>query len=278
MKGLISGIKRMEIHDGDGMRTTVFLKGCPLKCIWCHNPESIGFQPQVAYFKEKCIHCGLCKEQRTAETAELCPVEAQSYFGKEYDVETLADVLQQDKPFFETSGGGVTMSGGECLAQPEFAVALAKELKSRGISVYVDTCGFVKRETYERIIPYVDKFLYDVKAIDPAVHKRCTGQENGIILENLKYLSDQGCSIEIRYPLVKGYNDGEAEKIGAFLKDLNITKIKVLQYHHYAGSRYDALGMENTLPDTETTMEDMDKAVKILKGYGLNAVNGAKDD
>lgn len=278
MKGLISGIKRMEIHDGDGMRTTVFLKGCPLKCIWCHNPESIGFQPQVAYFKEKCVHCGLCKDKRTAETAEMCPVEAQSYFGKEYDVETLADVLQQDKPFFETSGGGVTMSGGECLAQPEFAVALAKELKSRGISVYVDTCGFVKRETYERIIPYVDKFLYDVKAIDPAVHKRCTGQENGIILENLKYLSRQGCSIEIRYPLVKGYNDGEAEKIGAFLKDLNITKVKVLQYHHYAGSRYDALGMENTLPDTETTMEDMEKAVKILKGYGLNAVNGAKDD
>ena len=278
MKGLISGIKRMEIHDGDGMRTTVFLKGCPLKCIWCHNPESIGFQPQVAYFKEKCVHCGLCKEQRTAETAEMCPVEAQSYFGKEYDVETLADVLQQDKPFFETSGGGVTMSGGECLAQPEFAVALAKELKSRGISVYVDTCGFVKRETYERIIPYVDKFLYDVKAIDPAVHKRCTGQENGIILENLKYLSRQGCSIEIRYPLVKGYNDGEAEKIGAFLKDLNITKVKVLQYHHYAGSRYDALGMENTLPDTETTMEDMDRTVEILKGYGLNAVNGAKDD
>jgi len=278
MKGLISGIKRMEIHDGDGMRTTVFLKGCPLKCIWCHNPESIGFQPQVAYFKEKCIHCGLCKDKRTAETAEMCPVEAQSYFGKEYDVKTLADVLQQDKPFFETSGGGVTMSGGECLAQPGFAVALAKELKSRGISVYVDTCGFVKRETYERIIPYEDKFLYDVKAIDPAVHKRCTGQENGIILKNLKYLSDQGCSIEIRYPLVKGYNDGEAEKIGAFLKDLNITKIKVLQYHHYAGSRYDALGMENTLPDTETTMEDMDKAVKILKSYGLNAVNGAKDD
>lgn len=278
MKGLISGIKRMEIHDGDGMRTTVFLKGCPLKCIWCHNPESIGFQPQVAYFEEKCVHCGLCKDQRTAETAEMCPVEAQSYFGKEYDVEALADILQQDKPFFETSGGGVTMSGGECLAQPEFAVALAKELKSRGISVYIDTCGFVKRETFERIIPYVDKFLYDVKAIDSAVHKRCTGQENGIILENLKYLSERGCSIEIRYPLVKGYNDGEAEKIGAFLKDLNIIKIKVLQYHHYAGSRYEALGMENTLPDTETTMEDMDKAVEILKSYGLNAVNGAKDD
>ena len=119
------------------------------------------------------------------------------------------------------------------------------------------------------ILNHMDKISENKMGIVP---------ENGIILENLQYLSDQGCSIEIRYPLVKGYNDGEAEKIGAFLKDLNITKIKVLQYHHYAGSRYDALGMENTLPDTETTMEDMEKAVEILKSYGLNAVNGAKDD
>ena len=278
MTGLISGIKRMEIHDGDGLRTTVFLKGCPLKCIWCHNPESIAFQPQVAYFRDKCVHCGLCKNQRTEQTAELCPVEAQSFFGKEYEVSALADILEQDRPFFETSGGGVTLSGGECLAQPDFAVELAKTLKERGISVYIDTCGCVKQETFDRIMPYADKFLYDVKAIDSEVHKACTGRDNAMILENLQYLSAKGCRIEIRYPLVKGYNDGEAEKIGAFLQNLNIEKIKVLQYHHYAGSRYDALNMENTLPQTETTMEDMEKAVEILKKYGLNAVNGAKND
>lgn len=279
MKGMISGIKRMESHDGDGLRTTVFFKGCPLKCIWCHNPESISFEKQVAFYGHKCIQCGICKGEHNAVTAQNCPADALVMYGMEYEVTELVDVLMQDKAFFKNSTGGVTLSGGECLAQPDFAVALAKEIKQKGVSVYVDTCGFVKREILESIIPFTDKFLYDIKAIDPTVHKKCTGKDNELILENLKFLSLSGCSIEIRYPLVKGYNDGECEKIGEFLCTLNgIDRVKILQYHQFSASRYQALGMTNTLPGTETTYEDIDKAVTILKCYGFNAVNGMTEN
>ena len=278
MKGFISGIKRMEIHDGDGLRTTVFFKGCPLKCLWCHNPESISFKPQYARFKEKCIGCGTCGGALNGTTEENCPVSAIVGYGTEYESGELVDLLMKDADYFKSSGGGVTLSGGECLAQPEFAVDVAKRLYERGISVYVDTCGYVKRETLERIIPYTDVFLYDLKAIDPTVHKSLTGRENELILSNLRYLSENGCNIEIRYPLVMRYNDGECEKIGKVLRGLKgIRKVKVLQYHCFAASRYDALGMENTLPDTVTHIEDVDWAVDILKKYGLNAVNGVKD-
>lgn len=300
MKGLISGIKRMEIHDGDGLRTTVFFKGCSLKCVWCHNPESIGYGVQVANITKKCIGCGMCEKAcgfeavsrkenhfaidfekctQCALCADACPSEAIFTYGKEYDVETLVNILLQDAEFFANGNGGVTLSGGECLTQPEFAISLARALFERGISVYVDSCGFVKREILERIIPYTDVFLYDIKAIDKDVHKMCTGQTNELILSNLEYLCTSGCKVEIRYPLVVGYNDGECEKIGEFLKDKKgIRKIKVLQYHSYAASRYESLGMENTLPNTETKYEDVQKAVDTLKNFGLCAVNGIDGD
>lgn len=279
MKGMISGIKRMEIHDGDGLRSTVFFKGCPLKCVWCHNPESIGFAPQTARFAEKCMGCGACGGQNTAEAAENCPTGALAHYGKDYEAADLAELLAADKPFFERSGGGVTLSGGECLAQPEFAAELARLLRARGISVYIDTCGFVSRQALERIIPYADVFLYDIKAIDPRVHKACTGQDNRLILDNLRYLSERGCAIEIRYPLVVGWNDDQSEKIGAFLQELKgIRKIKVLQYHDLAASRYEALGMENTLPKTRTEPADVQRAVERLRRYGLNAVDGTQED
>ena len=163
--------------------------------------------------------------------------------------------------------------------QGDFAVEVARLLKERGISVFVDTCGYVKREILERIVPYTDRFLYDIKAIDPAVHRRCTGRENGLILENLAFLSERGCDVEIRYPLVKDYNDGECDKIGAFLQGMKgISKIKVLQYHSFAASRYEALGMENTLPRVVTTPQDVAQAVEILHSYGLPAVNGISED
>lgn len=294
MKALISGIKRMEIHDGDGLRTTVFLKGCPLKCIWCHNPEGIGFHKQVAHFSQKCVRCGgcsySCPESAITMTPDgpridrskcvgcfacrdACPTEAMYGYGDEWDADDLERYLLQDEPFWKHSEGGVTFSGGECLMHPEFVTELSRRLHSRGISVDIDTCGFVRQEILEGIMPYVDTFLYDVKAVDPEVHARCTGHTNEQILKNLKFLSDSGCRIEIRYPLVMGYNDDQCDKIGALLQNMRgIVKIKVLKYHHFAGSRYEALGMENTLPVTETTTEDVQNAVDILKSYGLNAV------
>lgn len=275
MNGLISGIKRMEIHDGDGIRTTIFFKGCPLRCIWCHNPESISFERKIAFYENKCTRCGICKEIRSEATAELCPNDAIVVYGKEYDVDALVDEVMQDEPFFKTSGGGVTFSGGECLAQPEFAIELAKKFCEKGISVFVDTCGYVRQDVFKKIISYVDKFLYDIKAIDSETHKKCTGKDNKIILENLQFLSENNCNIEIRYPLVKGYNDKECEKIADFLKGLQgVEKVKVLQYHNFSASRYEALKMENTLPNTMTSYSDVETAVNLLKKYGLNAING----
>lgn len=294
MEGIISGIKRMEIHDGDGIRTTVFFKGCSMKCIWCHNPESIGYEPEIAWFRAKCIGCGNCagvcpegaismadgvpsidrtKCVRCMACADHCPVGAIEGFGRPMSLDELEKLLLQDELFYRNSGGGVTFSGGECLMQPEFVTEMAKRLHEKGISVDVDTAGHVKKEILEGILPYVDTFLYDVKAIDPAVHERCTGSDNRLILENLKFLSDAGAKIEIRYPLIKGYNDGECGAIGAFLSGLSGVKgIKVLKYHRFAGSRYEALGMENTLPDTVTTDEDMEKARQTLKACGVAVI------
>ncbi|MBP5289355.1 MAG: glycyl-radical enzyme activating protein [Clostridia bacterium] len=279
MKGLVSGIKRMEIHDGDGLRTTVFFKGCPLKCVWCHNPESISFEKQIAYFREKCRHCGACREKRDENAAARCPVNALTVYGREYEPEELVNEVTQDEPFFRAGGGGVTLSGGECLAQPDFAVEVARLLHEKDVSVYVDTCGFVPRRTLERILPFTDRFLYDIKAVDPAVHKACTGQDNALILDNLRFLSDAGADIEIRVPLVVGFNEKEIPAIGALLKDMpGITKVKVLRYHNLAASRYEALEMENTLPPSDTAAEDVERAVFALADCGLNAVNGTMAD
>lgn len=278
MKGMISGIKRMEVHDGDGLRTTVFFKGCPLRCLWCHNPESLAFETQIAHFKHKCISCGACGGARDTSAAAACPVGALWQYGEEYTVSDLVNLICRDEPFFK-NGGGVTLSGGECLAQPQFAIALAKAFHERGISVFIDTCGYVKREILEEIIPYTHKFLYDVKAIDSDVHKKCTGKDNALILENLRFLCNRGCEIEIRYPLVKGFNDGECEKIAKMLSKMNgITRIKVLRYHSFSASRYEALNMQNTLPTVETTEDDVDAAVSTLRFYGLEAINGLNEN
>lgn len=199
-----------------------------------------------------------CFNERNEKASEGCPTGATEVYGREYEAEELFEILLQDEPYFKNSGGGITLSGGECHGQPDFCIAVARLLCERGISVYVDTCGYAKRETFEKIIPYTDKFLYDMKAIDGAVHERCTSRQNGSILDNLRFLCAEGCKIEIRYPLVVGYNDTECENAAKFLSGLQrITKVKVLQYHSFAASRYEALGMVNTLPDTKTTADDV---------------------
>ena len=283
----------MAVHDGDGIRTTVFFKGCPLKCVWCHNPEGISFNTQLAFYKEKCISCTACAKAcrygaikmgekhpiidnslctGCGDCSEKCPADAIKLYGEDWTVEALAEELLRDKPFFDSSGGGVTLSGGESLAQPEFAIALAKNLFLKGVSVDIDTCGLASRDTLEKIAPYVDTFLYDIKAINRDVHIRCTANDNAVIIENLKYLCESGQKIEVRYPYVKGYNSDECEAIGRFLSTLSgISGVKVLKYHSFADSKYEALGMEDTLPDVTVTDDDISEAVNILKSFGLNA-------
>lgn len=286
MKATIFEIKRFAVHDGDGIRTTVFFKGCPLKCVWCHNPEGISSRPMLAYYAHKCIGCGECANVCLQNAhimgedghifkrescigcgacEDACLGESLTLYGKEMTEEKLLPALLEDKEFYESSGGGVTLSGGECLLHADFCAALLRALKENGVRTAVDTCGFVSREAFDKVIPYTDVFLYDIKAIDPAVHKRCTGVENGRILDNLRYLDSLGKKIEIRIPYVPGYNDGEIGKIADFVKTLSsVTGVRVLKYHNYARSKYEALGMENTLPEALPTDAQMAAAEALF--------------
>lgn len=285
MKAVISDLKHFAVHDGDGIRTTVFLKGCSLKCVWCHNPEGIGFKPQIAYHENKCIGCMECaavcptgahgtgdlhefdreKCIGCGACEEACLGGALKFYGRSVTVEELLPSLQEDKAFYDNSGGGVTLSGGECLMQADFCAELLRALKEKGIHTAVDTCGFVSRESLDKVIPYTDIFLYDLKAFDEDCHIRCTGQSNRVILENIRYLDSLGKKCEIRIPFVPGFNDDQMEKLAAFVRELhNVTKVKVLAYHNYAGSKYGALGMENTLPLTLPTKEQVEAAQALF--------------
>lgn len=297
MMGKIFAIKRFAVHDGDGIRTTVFFKGCPLRCVWCHNPESLSFSPQLAFYAHKCVGCGECMpcprdaiavvdgktETRRdlcvscGQCADQCAFSAREIFGKEIDALDLAEKLCEDKAFFESSGGGVTLSGGECLSQPDFALELLKLLKERGIHTAVDTCGYAPWSVFEKIMPYVDTFLYDIKAIDPEVHKRCTGRENGIILTNFERLCDNGCEVEVRIPYVVGFNDGEIDKIGRFLRGKAVKKVTVLQYHDLARSKYAAVALRDTMPENLTDGDRLSRAVKLLIALGIPAISGNDD-
>ncbi len=243
MTARICDIKKMAIHDGPGIRTTIFFKGCSLKCVWCHNPESIDPWPQTAFYAHKCIGCGKCQQE--GFSTEDCIGKARVFYGREVTVDEMLAVALEDRDFYVASGGGVTLSGGECLLQADFCAELLRRLKEEGIHTAVDTCGFVSRESIDKVLPYTDLFLYDIKAMDEDVHIRCTGQSNGRILDNFQYLKSQGKAIEVRYPFVPDYNDDQVRKIADFVGD---TPTRILAYHNYAGSKYEALGMENTLP------------------------------
>ena len=264
MKAKIFEIKRFAVHDGDGIRTTVFFKGCPLRCVWCHNPEGLSFDDEEAFYEHKCIGCGECKKK--GFTSEYCLGEARVEYGKEIALDDLAKKLIEDREFYEASGGGVTLSGGECLMQSDFCRELLMRMKSEGIHTAVDTCGFVPRSALDKVMPYTDMFLYDLKAYDEDVHIKCTGQSNKTILENLEYLDRNGKNIEIRIPYVPGYNDGQIEKIALFLSKLkHITAIRLLPYHNYASSKYAALNMKNTLPSKLPTDEELKAAKDLMK-------------
>ncbi|MBQ8350721.1 MAG: glycyl-radical enzyme activating protein [Clostridia bacterium] len=284
-------IKRFAVHDGDGIRTTVFFKGCPLRCRWCHNPEGIGREAQLAFYAHKCISCGECLPAcengahgmqegmhvfdrgacvACGACADHCLGNALTFFGKTVTISELMPLLLEDTDFYHTSGGGVTLSGGECLIQADFCAALLRELKHEGIHTAVDTCGFVSRTALNKVIPYTDIFLYDLKAYDEDVHIACTGQSNKIILENLTYLDACGKQIEIRIPYVPGYNADQMEKMATFLASLQqISRVRVLPYHNYAGSKYEALGMQSTLPADLPTDEEIRAAEECLRAHGL---------
>lgn len=265
MKGLLFQIQRFSTHDGPGIRTTVFFKGCNLRCAWCHNPESYLGEKQMRYQPGKCVECHRCERVcpkgvyvekkrrinaekciRCGACVEECLYGALDLVGQEYGVEELVQILLRDKPYYDNSGGGVTLSGGEVLMQSSFAGELAKRLKEEGIHVAVDTAGNVPFSCLENVIPYTDLFLYDIKMMDRDLHKKYTGVSNDLILENAKKLLDLGVNMEIRVPVIQGINDTEENmrKMLAWIQGYgNVTGIRLLPYHDLGMDKAESMGI-----------------------------------
>ena len=251
---IIFDIERNSYVDGPGIRTTVFFKGCNLRCAWCHNPESHKSAPQMMLHANKCTGCGKCKEvcPHGCETCELCgicaiycPHGAREISGKEATVEQVWDEIRKDRLFYEATGGGVTFSGGECMLQIEFLEAILTKCKENGIHTAVDTAGHVPFDRFERILPYTDLFLYDVKCLDRDKHKQYTGVDNDLILENLRRLLQGNTPVWIRIPVIPTVNDTEEEMraIKDFLDSCGTPeRIELLPYHAMGEHKYEALG------------------------------------
>jgi len=250
----IFDIQRGSLVDGPGIRTTVFFKGCNLRCAWCHNPESQSSQPQMMFYEDMCIGCGKCKEVCQHETCILCDrcelfclKGARKVCGREYRVDEVVAEVLKDTCYYANSGGGVTCSGGECMLQIDFLLEVLKQCKTHGIHTAVDTAGAVAWESFERIMPYTDLFLYDIKCLDQEKHKQYVGTGNDLILKNLRKLLESGARVWIRIPVIAGVNDDVEEmvKIKAFLKECKeVEKIELLPYHALGEHKYRALEME----------------------------------
>lgn len=252
----IFDIERASYVDGPGIRTTVFFKGCNLRCAWCHNPESQSSAPQMMLYKNKCTDCGRCKDKcpygldecRLCGKCSLyCPHDAREICGSAYTADEVFKEIVKDVSLYGDSGGGVTFSGGECMLQINFLKEILKKCKENGIHTAVDTAGHLPFERFERILPYTDLFLYDVKCYDSEKHKSYTGVGNELILDNLKRLLRSSASVWVRIPVISGVNDTDEEitAISKFLKENgNPEKIELLPYHAMGEHKYSALGRD----------------------------------
>ena len=274
MTGNILNVQRFCTHDGPGIRTTVFLKGCPLHCAWCHNPESQARQAEILYNEERCANCLRCVtacpggRHRVAEGKHIFDREgcvacgkcmsplcgALELFGKPATAEEILEEVLRDKPFYDNSGGGLTLSGGEPLYQPEFCLDLLQKAKANGLHVCVETCGLTTPEMLEKVAPLVDIFLFDYKETDPERHKAYTGVDNALILQNLRRLNALGKQIVLRCPIIPTLND-RAEHfaaIGKLAEELaGVTEVCVEPYHAYGSSKYNRLGKAYALPQVK---------------------------
>ena len=283
-KALIFSIQKYNMYDGPGVRTMVFFKGCPLRCKWCSNPEGQLRKFQVMYKKDLCIHCGACVSVCPAgvhamvnnqhsfvkgsecigcrKCEEVCPKKVLRIAGEQKSISELLRVVEEDKTFYDVSGGGLTMGGGEALMQPEAATSLAMACKQKGISTAVETCGYAKPEVIARISEFIDYFLYDVKHMDSAKHHELTGVHNELILQNLQWLLENKHNVKIRLPLLKGYNDGEDElkKLIQFLlpykDDKNFQGVDVLPYHKMGINKFNQLDWDYAIKDEPALTED----------------------
>lgn len=291
--GMIFDIKKYSINDGPGIRTTVFLKGCPLDCWWCHNPESKSNKPELMYRANRCTLCAECVDDcplgaislnGKANTnrnvcdscglcADVCYNGARELLGREMTVADIMKEIERDVPFFDQSKGGVTFSGGEPLLQRKFLAEVLKACRAHDIHTVVDTSGFASWETFESIREDVNLFLYDLKSMDDEQHKKYTGVSNKLVLENLRRLDDVGTHCVVRIPLIPGVNDNQENLVesGKFLASLrNVQSVDLMGYHDIAQGKYESLGMEYRLPETKAPLaQSMQAAAKLLEDFGL---------
>lgn len=293
-KGRVFNIQKFSIHDGPGIRTTVFLKGCPLRCAWCANPESQNTEIQLLWDRDKCTRCGCCVKARPqsalsfvndmlqiaenagdyAVYAAACPVHALLPDAKEYTAAEILAVCKQDIDFYEESGGGVTLSGGEPFAQFDFFLALLKLLKEAGIHTTVETTGFVKEEQLLEAAPCIDLFLYDVKHYEAKAHTQGTGVSNVNILQNLTLLQEQGFSVLPRIPVIPGFNRSaeDAAGFGRLFQTLQIKKVQLLPFHQFGQKKYMLLSKQYAYKEKKALYpEDLEGYRRVFEKYGIDA-------
>ncbi len=299
-KGLISAIQKYSTNDGPGIRSTVFLKGCPLGCLWCGNPELTRPAPDLLYYREKCARCGTCVEFCPLEApafgedgfirvdravcdgcgacVTVCPEGALELVGKWMEVEELVVALLKDRVFYQTSGGGVTYSGGEPLWQSAFVARTAARLKEADVHTALDTAGDVGWSRFEEVLPWIDLVLFDLKAADSERHRRFTGSGNERILANLRRLTERGVPTRVRLVMAPGLNDSEEEiraRMDIVVALENVREVDILPYHRYGEGKYGRLGLNYPLSGLAEYRDDrLAEIEKLVASYGITTTVG----
>lgn len=299
MKGIVTNVQRFSIHDGPGIRTTVFLKGCNLRCFWCHNPETLAPRPELQLFLDRCIGCGVCFKRCPYQCHEMvdgkrvfhrekcdgcglcaqtCYAEALVLVGEEKTVDQVVEEVLRDKPFYDNSGGGITLSGGEPLLQFDFSYAVLEQCKAKGVHTAIETAANFPWERVAAILPVVDLVMMDIKVMDSKLHQECTGVPNERILANALKLGQQPQPLIVRTPIVPGVNDTpeQVAAIAAFVKQLpNLMYYELLPFHPMATSKYDSLDIDYRARELKRPPKDqMEALTEVARQAGITARHG----